>query len=66
MIQARYSGLLVPTRLTLGRLLNEPGFRKLVDKLRDGGWLDWHILTAVANVTANYRLGQIPHASESD
>lgn len=33
-------------------------FRKTIDNLRNKGWLDWHILTAVSGATVNERLNR--------
>ena len=30
-------------------------FRPTIQALRAAGWLDWHILTAISNITMNYR-----------
>lgn len=66
MLTARYEGSLPPIRLTLKRLKADPGFMSTVEKLRAEGWLDWHLLSAAANVAANYRFLQNPEALESE
>jgi hypothetical protein len=38
---------------SLPRLRRDPAFLRLVDRLRDAGWRDWHVVTAVHNVTMN-------------
>jgi hypothetical protein len=54
-IQRRYENSLRPIRLTLDRLTERDDFTNLVDKLRNEGWRDWHILMALANLAVNYR-----------
>ncbi|MEO9246184.1 hypothetical protein ABDK96_00610 [Citricoccus nitrophenolicus] len=54
-IEGRYEALLPPVRLTLPRLVADPGFMELVALLRAEGWKDWHLLTAVANIVVNAR-----------
>jgi hypothetical protein len=39
--------------LTLRQLSAETAFRRLLSKLRDSGWKDWHILLAVGNIRLN-------------
>lgn len=58
MAATRYAKItsLLPT--TLKRLRHDPDFRRLVARLREEGWLDWHILVGVYNVAANYRLAE--------
>ena len=63
MLQNRYSVFKRTLRRTLPALQRSAQFRGTVRSLRDAGWLDWHILTAVANVVMNYRFastGQDP------
>jgi hypothetical protein len=54
-IQRRYENSVRPIRLTLDRLTERDDFTNLVDKLRNEGWRDWHILMALANLAVNYR-----------
>ncbi|MGF1472935.1 MAG: hypothetical protein ACFB50_14500 [Rubrobacteraceae bacterium] len=55
-VRRRYENSVVPIRHTLGRLDRSPGFRTLIQKLRDEGWKDWHILMALANLAMTERL----------
>lgn len=61
-LKNRYSRLPIPIKYTLKRLSKNPEFIKTVEKLRAEGWLDWHIMAAVASATINYRVNQIPEA----
>ena len=54
----RYKHSVIPIKYTLGRLLQDPGFKETTNKLKGEGWLDWHILTAVALATVNYRVAK--------
>ena len=58
-VQNRYEGFSRPIALTLKRLNKELPFRLTVSRLRDAGWKDWHILSAVYHMTTNYRLEHI-------
>lgn len=40
---------------TLPQALSDPGTAAGLRRLRDDGWLDWHILLAIANVAFNVR-----------
>jgi hypothetical protein len=62
-IRNRYEGFLRPITLTLKRLNKELPFRVTVSRLRDAGWKDWHILSAVYHVTMNHRLDHIGRAA---
>ena len=52
----RYKNTVVPIRDTLKRLAQDAQFMSIVANLRNEGWLDWHILTAIVNITVNYRV----------
>lgn len=54
-LQTRYDTLAQSLRVTIPQLSLSEEFRSLVAGLRAEGWLDWHILTAVGNITINYR-----------
>lgn len=45
-------------RYTLPRLAADPGFRRTATQLRQEGWRDWHLLTAIANAAGNHRAQQ--------
>ncbi|MGD0856988.1 MAG: hypothetical protein ABSA18_14485, partial [Dehalococcoidia bacterium] len=55
-LKNRYEKSLVPIKYTLGRLLQEPDFKATAKKFKKEGWRDWHILSAVALATVNYRV----------
>ena len=55
MLQDRYARFPSILRTTLPALRVSEQFRGTVRSLRDARWLDWHILTAVANIVMNYR-----------
>lgn len=58
LIRNRYTYAVRPIFHTLQRLRNEPQFQVVVARLRNEGWLDWHILSAVANAAISYRMAQ--------
>jgi hypothetical protein len=57
MIARRYERIPPLIVRTLERASSEPAFLELVGELRSQGWLDWHILQALANLSINHRLG---------
>ena len=54
-LQTRYDTLAQSLRITTVRLSVSEEFRAIAARLRAEGWLDWHILIAVSNITINYR-----------
>ena len=52
----RYRLLAKGLRITIEMLASSKDFRPTVNALRAYGWLDWHILAAVANIVINYRV----------
>ncbi len=63
-LKNRYEIAPKPIRFTLLNLLTNSEFRKTVSELKADGWLDWHILTAVALATVNYRVNKQRHPSQ--
>ncbi|MFW6122046.1 MAG: hypothetical protein ACOC80_14280, partial [Petrotogales bacterium] len=61
LLRNRYSRVLIPIKFTLSRLQKNADFKKVVQKLRGEGWLDWHILTAINNLTISYRVKSIDY-----
>lgn len=57
-VTARYDNILPMVRHTLGHLISHRPFLEVVRRLRGEGWLDWHLLTAVANLAGNERLAR--------
>ena len=55
LLETRYKNLAQSLRITREILATSVEFRLTVKKLRDDGWLDWHILGAIANFVMNYR-----------
>ena len=55
MLRNRYRLFSTTLRKTLPALRDSMQFRSTVQLLRGTGWLDWHILTAIANIVMNYR-----------
>jgi hypothetical protein len=55
LIQLRYDRIPSQFSFTLNRLNSSEPFRKTVRILRRKGWLDWHILLAIANIVINQR-----------
>ena len=66
LLQTRYENLAQGLRITTAVLSCSEEFRPTVQALRANGWLDWHILTAIANITMNYRfpLSSTPPSGE--
>lgn len=60
----RYALLKPPILHTLQRLREDVDFMAVVKRLRNDGWLDWHILSAINGVTLNYRCSLHPTASQ--
>jgi hypothetical protein len=56
MLGNRYSQLTDVMRRTLPRLQGDETFLRVVARLRQGGWLDWHLLTAMYNIVVQSRL----------
>ena len=55
-LRNRYTNVIPPIRFTLERLKGNAEVMKVIQSLREKGWLDWHILSAIASATTNYRL----------
>lgn len=54
LIENRYRNTTKMFPITLRQLSKNAEFQKLISKLRDNGWKDWHILLAVTNVRLNF------------
>lgn len=54
----RYQYSILPIKYTLERCVNNSDITDTIMKLRDEGWLDWQILSALAGITIIYRLRQ--------
>ncbi|MFC1924050.1 hypothetical protein ACFLXA_01615 [Chloroflexota bacterium] len=61
----RYENALKPIRFTLLNLLTNSHFKKTVSELKAEGWLDWHVLNAVALVTVNYRANKQRYTTQN-
>lgn len=59
-IKRRYELILPNIRFSLPKLLISSDFIDTVNKLKEQGWKDWHILNSIASIIINYRLQQIP------
>ncbi len=57
-VRNRYAVMLPIVRYTLPRLAADSGFRRTATQLRQEGWRDWHLLTAIANAVGNHRAQQ--------
>ena len=55
----RYNTTTTALRYTLTRLSESTEFMDVVRKLRHDGWLDWHILLGVANITWHHRVASL-------
>ena len=60
LLRTRYENLARVLRITAVVLSCSEEFRPTIRTLRSEGWLDWHILTAIANITMNYRFPLSP------
>ncbi len=56
MLDNRYQWLPELITCTLPRLQATPAFQATAARLRREGWLDWHLLTAIVNISINHRL----------
>ena len=56
LLENRYTILAKSLRITVEMLAMSEEFRHTVRALRKNGWLDWHILAAIANIVMNYRV----------
>lgn len=52
----RYKVSLAGLRYTIPRVMADPAFHITVASLRADGWKDWHLLMAMLNAVANYRV----------
>lgn len=64
-LQNRYTNVTTSIRFTLKRLKADISVMETIKRLRDNGWLDWHILSAISTVTMNHRMNQRPEARQS-
>ena len=55
LLRSRYETLARSVRITAAVLSRSEEFQTTLQTLRAEGWLDWHILTAIANIAMNYR-----------
>ncbi|NYI76813.1 hypothetical protein [Nocardioides panzhihuensis] len=55
-IRERYRVAQESLRFTLPALLADPDKRAAVEQLRAHGWLDWQIVTILANIALSYRM----------
>ncbi|MFG3476091.1 hypothetical protein ACGF3K_12585 [Streptomyces sp. NPDC047980] len=66
-VRNRYAVMLPIVRYTLPHVAADPAFRRTATQLREEGWRDWHLLTAIANAVGNHRAQQQGlHASPGD
>ena len=56
LLESRYETLANGLQITVEGLASSEEFRHTVRALRKNGWLDWHILAAIANIVMNYRV----------
>lgn len=56
MTTRRYRNLIASTRHTVAALMADMDFRLVVERLKQDGWLDWHLLMAIGNIVGNQRL----------
>ena len=58
-VRNRYRNAMASIRYTLVKLSASEEFMGTVRKLRGEGWLDWHIVVGVANITWNHRVSSV-------
>ena len=58
-IRNRYQNAGTSIKYTLSKLSESGAFLELVKSLRREGWLDWHIVVAIANIAWNYRASNL-------
>jgi hypothetical protein len=58
-VASRYENVSDIFSLTLGRVLSDARVRAILDDLRAEGWLDWHLVAAVASVATNARAARL-------
>ncbi len=56
MARNRYETITDKTHITIARLQRHEPFMQVVRDLRADGWRDWHLLTALYNVSCNARM----------
>ena len=56
LVRKRYEKCVSIVQFTLPRIISTPVFRATVQRLREEGWRDWHILVAMANQVGNRRM----------
>ncbi len=56
LLEDRYRSVADPIRLTVEMLAADREFRTTANVLRGQGWLDWHLLIAIANIVIDYRI----------
>ena len=59
LLKTRYRNLEHILQRVVPYLWSEETFRRTVETLRDEGWLDWHILTAISNIILTRRFNSI-------
>lgn len=64
-VRTRYMRTVPPIQQTLKRLKSRKTFQKVVSALREKGWHDWHILTALMNVALNHRIHKSGEPSDA-
>ena len=57
-LKNRYARSIIPIKYSLKSLMTNYEFRSTIEKLREDGWLDWHILSSVMSAVVNYRVNQ--------
>lgn len=57
-LKNRYARSIIPIKYSLKSLMANYEFRSTIEKLREDGWLDWHILSSVMSAVVNYHVNQ--------
>lgn len=58
-VKARYERVSDLYALTIARALQDDRIHGLLQDLRNDGWLDWHLLGAIASIAVNYRANNL-------
>jgi hypothetical protein len=67
LVGSRYLNAGRMVEISLPKVLLDEGTRQAMKRLRQNdGWLDWHLLTALANVVSNYRMTSVDFESLSE
>lgn len=58
-VASRYENISDLYSLTLGRVVADERAHRLLEDLRTDGWLDWHLVAAIAAIATNHRANRL-------